>query len=191
MYSSPLRYRFMLTAALACAATSVFAEGLGGFFPFGKQEAEAESAPQTTPPADPVMLGDPTLQQPASVEQEKAGWMVESPMAKVGWPEIKMPKMEFNPPWKSEPGEPNWFAKQATKARTAAHNAAEKTRTTWNTSLDKMKLALPGHADDSASQIASQDTKPGFWQRLTGQGETETQDEVPMIAQQPDAPLQR
>ncbi|QDU55421.1 hypothetical protein [Aeoliella mucimassa] len=178
-----------LSSAFSGSSLCVAEEGgIRNLFPFGKSEEK-----QTEPvQSDPVLLGDPTLQQPAAVEAEKSNWWVDSPIAKVSWPEVKMPKVEWNPPWKpSETGEPSWLQKQTAKAKSGARNVAEKTKTAWNGSLDKMKLVLPGQKQDG-TQLAEGDSEPGFWHKLFAPDEPELPEtETPMVAQQPGQTLQR
>ena len=117
--------------------------------------------------------------------------MVTSPLGNVGWPEIKMPKFEFSPPWRrSEHGKGGWLSAPIAKVRSTTHSAMERTRTAWNSAVDRMKFALPGRVSDlenSEPRVAEADP-PSFWERMLGprEGAPEKDDVVEMMARQPD-----
>jgi hypothetical protein len=174
-----------VAAMLAAAMLNAVAANAGwrDLFPFGGDEPTADE----TQMENDLLLDDPTID--AVVGEDENGWMVTSPLGNLSWPEIKMPKFEFNPPWRSgENSEGGWFATPIARARTSAHNAMKRTRSAWNSTVDRMKFALPGGAGggvDSEPQVAEA-KQPGFWDRFLGPKEpvAETDDVVEMMAQE-------
>jgi hypothetical protein len=102
--------------------------------------------------------------------EEDRPWMLSSPFANVSWPEIRMPKIEFRPPWGSEDDQENggWIVTPFTRARQATRGAIDRTRTAWNSAIDRMKFVLPGGDEANSPQVAASDSGPNFWQRLFG-----------------------
>jgi hypothetical protein len=90
----------------------------------------------------------------------------------VTWPEITMPKVDFTPPWGNEEEEGGWIATPFHRARTATRGAIDRTRSAWNTTVDRMKFALPGGDDEVPPQVATDDRSPGFWRRMFGDDES-------------------
>ncbi len=164
--------------------------GWRDFFGLGADDTVAE---QGTAPADPL-LSETLTAPPATEPGDDEGWMVTSPLGNVTWPEIKMPKFEFSPPWGSpESGEEGWFAAPIARTRLTANNAMQRTRTAWNGTIERMKFALPGSTKPDAAaapQIAAK--PPGFLQRMLGPPEPElTTDEVVEMMAQERAATQR
>lgn len=104
--------------------------------------------------------------------QERSPWLLKSPFAKVSWPEIKMPKVEFNPPWgKDKPAGDGWLSAPLSKVRSSARGAVDKTRIAWNSTVDRIKIPFrgePAASQDVSPQIASQSRELGFWERFLG-----------------------
>ncbi len=154
---------------------------------FGLRESEQE----VESPMDDqrLLMGDPAIEQ-TPAEEDKA-WMITSPFANVSWPEIKMPRFDFNPPWRSDDGQASWFAESLAKARNTTRGAMLRTRSAWNGTIERMKFTLPGRANDTQTQIAD-GNQPGFWDRSPGSDEqpTETDDVVEMMARE-QATIQR
>lgn len=176
-----------LTLVLVFSGSAQAEESSWKLWPFGKDKAKEQPAAQQG-----MMLGDPSLEsalgeKPAK-EDEK---MFESPFANATWPEVKMPKLNFPSPWKTEDGGEGWLAKPVNRARDGFHNAAEKTRTAMNSGIDRMKTIIPGGEDgtpDSDAQLADTSEEPGFWQKMFGPKETaEADDPVEMMAREPSA----
>lgn len=103
-----------------------------------------------------------------STDEEDRPWMITSPFANVTWPEIKMPRIALRPPWGDEEGEGGWFTTPLTHARAATRGAIDRTRSAWNSAVDRMKFALPGGEEEMPAQVAEADRSPGFWQRVFG-----------------------
>lgn len=161
----------LLSSFLVADVATAQEDARSSWLPFAGDETTAEA------PAE----GGPALQaaatDTATDNGEEKDWMVTSPLGKIGWPEMKMPKLEFNPPWRKEPGEEGWFS----KARTGAKNAMTRTRTAWNDSIDKMKLALPGGdtpGETETTLVASKPDERSFWQRMIGPPPAEQPDDV-------------
>ncbi|MCO6047514.1 hypothetical protein NG895_26725 [Aeoliella sp. ICT_H6.2] len=184
----------LLAVVFAVALSSAACAEEGGWrtlWPFGK---DAQTAEQEEQLPSGLVLGDPALEaELGEAEAEQDSWMVESPIARASWPEIKMPKLEFASPWRKENGEAGWLAKPIHKARDGAHNALERTRSAMNNSIDKMKGMLPGGDDgslDDSSQLAAGSDEPGFFSRMFGPKESAPVDEGVRMAQE-GAELQR
>lgn len=186
----PTRACQLLTVVFAVVLSSPASGEEGGWrslWPFGKEEPATEE--EQLPGG--LVLGDPALEaQFGETQTEEDSWMVESPIARASWPEIKLPKLEFASPWRKENGEAGWLAKPFHKARDGAHGALEKTRTAMNNSIDKMKNMVPGGAGgddrslDNSAELAPGSGEPGFFARLFGPKETETSDEGVKMAQE-------
>src|SRR5690606_19006889 len=140
---------------LCCAAPSAFAEE-----PQPQEESSSFWRWWDDEPADPMA--------DEATDEEDRPWMITSPFANVTWPEIKMPKIDFRPPWKDENGEGGWFTTPLTQVRAATRGAIDRTRSAWNSAVDRMKFALPGGDEESAPQVAEADRSPSFWQRVFG-----------------------
>lgn len=165
-------------------------------FGAGKLSAEEEKGWRSWLPGGgeeetTLVEGTPALAEGAADEQ--APWMVKSPFAKVSWPEIKMPKVEFRAPWQGAAnGEGGWFSAPLNKVRESARGAVDKTRLAWNKTVDRMKFPFSGGgspAEDISPQLASQSRELGFWERFLGPGESTNQTEnsnsvVDMMAQE-------
>lgn len=174
----------VFAVVLSCSA-SAEEGGWRSLWPFGKEEPAVEEESQLP---SGLVLGDPALEaQLGETEAEDESWMVESPIGRASWPEIKMPKLEFASPWRKENGEEGWLARPITKARDGAHNALERTRTAMNNSIDKMKNMLPGESNtslDNSAELAASDSEPGFFRRLFAPKEDESINEGVMMAQE-------
>ena len=180
--------RHTIPLLLVLASSHLASADEGGwrnFFGLGENEQDVKS------PMDDhqLMMGDPVVEQ-TPAEDDKA-WMITSPFANVSWPEIKMPRFEFNAPWRNEDGQAGWFSESLAKARNTTRGAMMRTRSAWNGAIERMKFTLPGRGNDTQTQIVDGD-QPGFWDRTRGpeQQPTETDDIVEMMARE-QATLQR
>ncbi|MEM6798426.1 MAG: hypothetical protein AAF589_02840 [Planctomycetota bacterium] len=117
-------------------------------------------AQQATPPWAPPAGQAAPAEAAAEPETEGGDWLMTSPMVNVGWPEIKMPKVDWTPGWaKTEPGQPGFLEGQMIKLKNAAQGAAQRTRTAWNKTVERMKIG--GGGDSVPGQ-------PGFFARMFG-----------------------
>jgi hypothetical protein len=99
---------------------------------------------------------------------EKSGWMVNSPLMRVGWPEFKMPEVHMPRLMSNrETGEPGLLSAPLTRAQQATRTVATKTRDAWNGTIDRVKLRLPGGGADD-DQVASTEPRQRFWQSWFG-----------------------
>lgn len=94
----------------------------------------------------------------ASTSGESKGWLMNSPLVNIGWPEIKMPKIQWNPMATGGAEGPGFIATQTGKIRTMASNAASKTRASWNNTVDKLRWNKPAKSGGTK--------QPGFFARL-------------------------
>lgn len=169
---------------VGCSLTFAQENSWSSWLPFGKEE----------PATDPLVEQGPALQaeaaEPAAEAGEEKDWMVTSPLGNIGWPELKMPKLEFNPPWRKEQGEEGWLS----KAQSGAKNAMMRTRTAWNDSIDRMKLALPGGdnpVEAEAPMVASKPDDRSFWRRMMGPPPAEQPDDVVELMAREQGDIQR
>ncbi len=104
----------------------------------------------------------------AGEEGEKPkGWLLSSPLVDVGWPEFKMPKLN----WKTDQSV-NKGPGPIERMTHATQGAMTRTRTAWNGAIDKMKIGPFRPKDPNA--------EPGFFAKLWhGQPEPERSD--PMV----------
>jgi len=141
----------------------------------------------------PLEEGYPAANLDGVPVEEESPLLLKSPFAKVSWPEIKMPKVEFRAPWQgASNGEGGWFSAPLGKVRDGARGAVDKTRLAWNKTVERMKFPFSAGGsptEDISPQIASQSRELGFWERFLGPGEppSETQNPssvVDMMAQE-------
>lgn len=105
--------------------------------------------------------------------EEETPWMITSPFANVTWPEIKMPRISLLPPWGDEEGSATTtWTTPFSRAKEATRGAIDRTRTAWNSAVERMKFAIPGGEQPEPAQLA--DAEPSFWQRMFGRDEPET-----------------
>jgi len=146
MPSHPFQLLATLALLLSCATNYVHAQ-------------ESTPWPPISPPTAPVAGASE-----AAPAAEKEGWLMTTPFANVSWPEIKMPRIA----WKSAPdaeGQPGFFAGQMNKVRTASRGFAQRTKTAWNKTVDKIKIT---------GGKRSGEQKPGFFARLFGPDTSQT-----------------
>lgn len=140
------------TAAVAIVCLAACSTGYGqessSWWPGANNSEPTASAPAAAP-ATPSAA-------PASGEGQ--GWLMNSPLVNIGWPEIKMPKIQWNTAATGGSEGPGFIATQTSKFRTMASNAATKTRASWNTALDKLRWNKPATAGTKK--------EPGFFARL-------------------------
>lgn len=105
--------------------------------------------------------------------EEERPWMITSPFANVSWPELKLPTIDFRPPWRrgdaADDEEEGWAEGPFQRVRQATRDAVARTRTRWNNAIDRMKLTHD--EEDSATQLADAEAKPSLWQRWFGSEE--------------------
>lgn len=106
-------------------------------------------------------------------EEEETPWMITSPFANVTWPEIKMPRISLLPSWSDEEGEAGTtWTTPFSRAKAATRGAIDRTRTAWNSAVERMKFAIPGGEQPESTQLA--DAEPSFWERMFGRDEPDT-----------------
>ncbi|QDT69557.1 hypothetical protein MalM25_24960 [Planctomycetes bacterium MalM25] len=101
----------------------------------------------------------------AAADGESA--MVDSPLFKIGWPKVEMPKLSWKPGFgggdkAATPGQPggNPISRALDKVATGSKDASDKVRNAWGSAMS----SLPFGGDDTA-RTAKNDS-PGFWSRL-------------------------
>lgn len=176
--------------ALAAVAVQVAASGSPAhaeegtwskLWPFGGDKQQQDESALST--QEELLLGDPSL---ATQTTEDESWMIRSPFARVTWPEIKMPELEWASPWQKKSGEDGWLAAPVHKVQAGARGAFDRTRMAWNSSIDRMKLALPGGDEPADAQVAAADDQPGFFSRMLGREAAEPPDNtVELMASEP------
>lgn len=95
---------------------------------------------------------------PPAADEGSRGWMVTSPLANVSWPEVKMPKLHWKPGWGGGSGADAAGAPIAgplDKVRTMTQGAAQRTRSAWNKTVERLKW----RGDAGGGQ-------PGFFARM-------------------------
>lgn len=181
-----------LLATIILPAASAEEGTSRNFFPFSWQDEAAEPAASDQQPTSNEAPADQPAATDASATEPSSNWLVTSPFARVSWPEIRMPEVQWSLPW-SGSGEQggNWFTAPLKRVRSTASGAVERTQTAWNRAIDKMKFALPGRdaeADDQASQLAGRTRELTLWEQVLGKDESESEPEpdnvVEMMAQE-------
>jgi hypothetical protein len=95
-------------------------------------------------------------------EKPRSGWLLNSPLVRMRWPEVQMPAVEVPPLVRNtENGEPGLLMRPVVRAQTASRAAATRTRDAWNGTVDRMKLRLP-EGNQSASTSTNQ-PRQRFW----------------------------
>ncbi len=113
-------------------------------------------------------------EEEAESSEDDTPWMITSPFANVTWPEIKMPRISLLPPWRDNPEEPTaTWTTPFSRAREATRGAIDRTRTAWNSAVERMKFALPGGDEPEPPQVAAAEVEPSLWQRMFGRNEPE------------------
>lgn len=103
----------------------------------------------------------------ADATEEDTPWMITSPFANVTWPEIKMPRISLLPPWGDGGEEPTTtWTTPFSRAKEATRGAIDRTRTAWNSAVERMKFAIPGGEEPQPPQLA--DAEPSLWERMFG-----------------------
>ncbi|MEO0529523.1 MAG: hypothetical protein AAF266_02985, partial [Planctomycetota bacterium] len=92
--------------------------------------------------------------------------MVDSPLFKLSWPKVEMPKFSWKPNLGGvapKPGnaEGNPISRALDKVADTSKRASNNVRGMWDSTMSK----LPFGGGGQATQTASND-KPGFWSRL-------------------------
>lgn len=102
---------------------------------FAQQAAPVAKAPAAGP-VQGLPQADPTAGAPG--EEAKQGWLLSTPLVDVPWPQVKMPTLN----WKTASAEPTGEQKQGpiTRMSQATRSAAQRTRTAWNSTIEKMKI---------------------------------------------------
>ncbi|TWT77805.1 hypothetical protein Pla123a_16010 [Posidoniimonas polymericola] len=113
----------------------------------------------------------PTGELPAASEAEakSGGWLMSSPLVDVGWPELKMPKVNWKPFSATDPDaapKPN----PITRVTQATQGAFQRGRTAWNGAVEKMKIG----PFRSSKPDQPADAEPSFFAKMFG-GQQEPQ----------------
>ena len=170
----------------ACFCNAATAESGSRWWPFGKRDTEqAEPAASA---ADPGTKPPSSVEQPAAPPDSAEGepderWMIDSPLAKVSWPRLHLPKM----PKPNLPRPQLWPKKSDVEtARNAwveqnpeavqpsplqavtdgARRAADSSRAAWDKTVDAFTPRPT--ADGASSRIARRDARPPWWKRMFG-----------------------
>lgn len=186
---------------VGCCCHSVHAEeAKSSWWPFGGGDEPAAAEPSTTAPVVPPPVVTTSPAQRATEEPlpdvgpvKDRPWMIQSPFAKVSWPELRMPKLAFSKPdlperaafpdhSKAEAAKNSWMEQPPEAARPSplqvvkngAHTLSESTKTAWRKTVDAV---TPG--DQSAGKtpnnprMAHRDlaVERSFWDRMTGNEE--------------------
>lgn len=122
----------------------------------------------------------PVAAQAAEVEAaapsaEAAGdAMVDSPMFKLGWPKIEMPKFSWKNPMagsdKPEGDGSNPISRAFDKVADASKSASESVRGAWGSAMERL---TGGGEQPSTQAVAAKE--PGFWSRMFGGDKEEPQ----------------
>ncbi len=186
---------------VGCCSHNVRAEeSKSRWWPFGGDDKVQAAEPTTTAPVvpPPIVASTPS-QGSTEAELPDVGpvkdrpWMIESPLAKVSWPELRMPKMAIPKPqmprpsfWsadsQAEDKKNSWVEKAPDPAspsplqsvKNGAHTVTEGTKTAWRKTVNAI---TPG--DESAGKTESNPrmahrdpaAKPSMWDRITGKEE--------------------
>ncbi len=132
---------------------------------------------QELPPGGDDWNLPPIGAEPAADEtQQKEGWLVDSPLMKIGWPEMKFPKLLRN----GETGEPGLLTKPLVRAQSATRAVATRTRDSWNGAVDRVKLSLPGgnSGEDMGKQLSENEPRQRFWSSWFGAAKPDEADEL-------------
>ncbi|WP_146402974.1 hypothetical protein [Pseudobythopirellula maris] len=102
----------------------------------------------------------------APAASSDSGTMVDTPAFKLGWPEIKMPKLNWKPGWGGEadptkPAAANPFTTAVERVSTASQQAMAGARNGWNQAFDKLRTT-----STDAAPRSKEPEGPGFWARL-------------------------
>lgn len=112
-------------------------------------------------------------QQPETAPAEESGdAMVDSPMFKLGWPKIEMPKFSWKNPMagsdKPEGDGSNPISRAFDKVADASKRASDSVRGAWVSAMSRFS---GGGDQPDARAVASEE--PGFWSRMFGGGDEE------------------
>lgn len=170
-------------AVVACLMVPPAATGQG-WWPSKPSDGAVEPASATQPafgavPAPPAMpASQPTTPANAAADAPLADgenkWMITSPFANIGWPEIKMPEMNWKPWGGGQPADPKASASgPLTTVRNMTQSAAQRTRSAWNSTVERFKFT------GGAQRPAPGRDEPGFFARMFGGAEPEGPQTVP------------
>lgn len=152
------------TSALGAVLTLLTA------LPLAAQQAPAVQQPLSAQ-APPVQAAGPAAELPTAsdAEQESGGWLMSSPLVDVGWPEIKMPKVNWKP-FSGTDAEGQPKPNPIKRVTQATQGAFQRGRTAWNGAIDKMKIGP--FRSNKPEQPAN--AEPSFFAKMFG-GEQEPQ----------------
>ncbi|MEM9186243.1 MAG: hypothetical protein AAGB00_07065 [Planctomycetota bacterium] len=164
----------VLSTTLVLTTSAAAQDSGAAWWPSGNAPAESgQPAPgQPAFGAVPPPPALPAAQPSAPVEAADQGrkWMVTSPFGNLGWPEVKMPKMQWNPmfggqesPDASQAAGPNPLS----RVKSMTQGVAQRTRAAWNKTVDRFKF----RGQPSPRPGSALSNQPGFFARLFGPGE--------------------
>lgn len=165
-----------LMIALALLPSAGLAQESSPWWPGGQAPASPSGAATAAPAAGAPAVSIPAPQaatpDAAPAAKPDGGWMLTSPLANVSWPEIKMPKLQWNQPQGAEPNAQQQGPGPMARVRQATQNMAQQTRMAWNKTVDRLKF---GGRDASPTA----DKQPGFFARLFGPEPSQGSQTVP------------
>lgn len=146
------RFICLIAFVLVAMTVSQEASAQSKLWPFGGgNETTAQ------PAAPPAAAAVNSTAAPAEAE---GNWLVKSPLLNVGWPKVEMPSMPWSQPAEGAvPTDGNFITRPLNKAADATKNFAQKTRTKWNQTIDKIKLP-------SMTGPKTGNGEPGFFAKL-------------------------
>ncbi len=187
-----------------CCHNASSEESKSSWWPFGGDDKVEAAEPTTTAPVvpPPVMATSPADSATQGTTEEALPdvgpvkdrpWMIQSPLAKVSWPELRMPKVALPKPqlprpsiWpdqsKAEDAKNSWVEKKPEPERPSplqavkngAHSVSESTKTAWRKTVDAVTPGDQTAGNTPANpRMAHRDPvgQPSFWDRMTGKEE--------------------
>lgn len=98
--------------------------------------------------------------------------MVDSPLFKLGWPKVEMPKLSWKPGFgggdkPATPGQPggNPISRALDKVAAGSKSASDKVRNAWGSAMSSLPFG-----GEETTRTAKSDS-PGFWSRLLSPAE--------------------
>jgi hypothetical protein len=169
----------MLAVCCCCQATAEEKES--GFWIFG-QKAEIKVAQPSDVTSSSVATDSATTAQAAptpdsaTTPNQERRWMLNSPLAKVSWPRVQMPKPKLPPsPFPSrsdiDKARNSWVEPSPDPAKPSPLQAMKQgasrvklsTRNAWDKTVDVFKPGEPTQAE--SSRVARGNNRP-FWKRM-------------------------